>query len=58
MHTVGVWFRGEAAGGEPRADDDLDRVEFFALDGGLPAAIAFPTDRIVLADLRRTAAAG
>ena len=58
MHTVGVWFRGEAAGGEPRADDELDRVEFFALDGGLPAAIAFPTDRIVLADLRRTAAAG
>ena len=58
MHTVGVWFRGEAAGGEPRADDDLDRVEFFTLDGGLPAAIAFPTDRIVLADLRRTAAAG
>lgn len=52
MHTVGVWFRGEAASGEPRAADDLDRVEFFALDA-LPAAIAFPTDRIVLADLRR-----
>ena len=57
MHTVGVWFRGETAGGSPRADDDLDRVGFFALDG-LPAAMAFPTDRIVLADLRRTAAAG
>lgn len=57
MHTVGVWFRGEAAGGSPRAGDDLDRVGFFALDG-LPAAMAFPTDRIVLADLRRAAAAG
>ncbi len=52
MHTVGVWFRGEAARGEPRAADDLDRVAFFALDA-LPAALAFPTDRIVLADLRR-----
>ena len=51
MHTVGVWFRGEATGGEPHAADDLDRVEFFALDA-LPAAIAFPTDRVVLADLR------
>ena len=52
MHTVGVWFRAMSAAGEPRAADDLDRVEFFALDA-LPAAIAFPTDRIVLADLRR-----
>ena len=52
MHTVGVWFRGRAAGGEPRADDDLDRVRYFALDR-LPEALAFPTDRIVLADFRR-----
>lgn len=52
MHTVGVWFRAVSAVGEPRAADDLDRVGFFALDA-LPAAIAFPTDRIVLADLRR-----
>ena len=58
MHTVGVWFRGRAvaAGGEPRAADDLDRVRYFALDD-LPAAIAFPTDRIVLADLRRASRA-
>ena len=54
MHTVGIWFRGEAAGREatPCAADDLDRVEFFALDA-TPETIAFPTDRIVLADLRR-----
>ena len=56
MHTVGIWFRGEAVGGEPRAADDLDRVEFFALDA-LPAAIAFPTDRVVLADLLKPPAA-
>ena len=55
MHTVGVWFRAVSATGEARAADDLDRVEFFALDA-LPAEIAFPTDRIVLADLRRNAA--
>ena len=52
MHTVGVWFRGEAAGGEARAGDDLDRIAFFALDA-LPAGIAFSTDRVVLEDLRR-----
>ena len=55
MHTVGVWFRAASATGEPRAADDLDRLELFALDA-LPAEIAFPTDRIVLADLRRAAA--
>ena len=52
MHTVGIWFRGEPSGGRAHAADDLDRVEFFALDA-LPAEIAFPTDRLVLADLRR-----
>ena len=52
MHTVGIWFRGEPAGGEVRAADDLDRIEYFALDA-LPAEIAFPTDRMVLDDLRR-----
>lgn len=52
MHTVGIWFRGEPAGGEPHAADDLDRLDFFPLDA-LPAEIAFPTDRLVLADLRR-----
>ena len=52
MHTVGIWFRGEPAGGRPSAADDLDRVEFFALDA-LPGEIAFPTDRLVLEDLRR-----
>ena len=57
MHTVGIWFRGEAAGGAPQAADDLDRVGYFALDS-LPEAIAFPTDRIVLGDLARSAATG
>ena len=59
MHTVGIWFRGTPAAGAqgPRAADDLDRVEFFGLDA-VPDAIAFPTDRIVLADLRHDARPG
>jgi ADP-ribose pyrophosphatase YjhB (NUDIX family) len=50
--TVGVWFRGHIVSGAPQASDDLDRVEFFALDE-LPE-IAFPTDVLVLSSLRRT----
>jgi ADP-ribose pyrophosphatase YjhB (NUDIX family) len=51
QHTVGVWFTGAVTGGEPRADDDLDAVAFFPLDA-LPEPLAFPTDRIVLEELR------
>lgn len=58
MHTVGIWFRGRMAAGSAsareaaRAADDLDRIDWFALDA-LPEPLAFPTDRTVLADLRR-----
>lgn len=51
QHTVGIWFFGQPISGPLHAGDDLDRVAFFALDG-LPAPLAFPTDRLVLADLR------
>ena len=50
QHTVGVWFRCEIVGGEPRAGDDLDRVAWFPLDA-IPEPLAFPTDRLVLAAL-------
>ncbi len=50
--TVGIWFRGVARGGSLRADDDLDAVQFFPLDD-LPEPLAFPTDRLVLDQLRR-----
>ena len=51
QHTVGVWFFGHEPRGTLQAGDDLDRVDYFALDA-LPAALAFPTDLTVLANLR------
>lgn len=53
--TVGVWFYGRIAGGQPRAGDDLDRIGWFAPDAP-PEPLAFPTDRLVLADLARRGA--
>ncbi len=50
--TVGVWFYGQRVGGQPRASDDLDRVDWFPLYAP-PEPLAFPTDRLVLADLAR-----
>ena len=43
---------GEVWGGALRADDDLDDVRYFPLDD-LPEPLAFPTDRLVLDQLRR-----
>jgi 8-oxo-dGTP diphosphatase len=51
QHTVGIWFTGEVLAGEPCAADDLDAVAFFALDA-LPENLAFPTDKLVLEQLR------
>lgn len=51
QHTVGIWFTAEVLGGELRAGDDLDAVAFFPLDA-LPDDLAFPTDRLVLDQLR------
>lgn len=49
--TVGIWFAGQVVGGQLAAGDDLDRVAFFPL-AALPEPLAFPTDRLVLAELR------
>lgn len=51
QHTVGIWFRGRVLGGALRAGDDLQDVAFFPLDE-VPDALAFPTDRLVLQQLR------
>ena len=48
--TVGVWFYGTIIGGQAQASDDLDRVGWFLPDDP-PEPLAFPTDRLVLADL-------
>lgn len=50
--TVGIWFAGTVVGGQLKAGDDLDQVTFFPLDA-LPENLAFPTDRLVLAELSR-----
>ncbi|OPX19631.1 MAG: hypothetical protein BZ151_08210 [Desulfobacca sp. 4484_104] len=48
--TVGIWFSGTVIGGQLQAGDDLDQVAFFDLHY-LPENLAFPTDRLVLAEL-------
>ncbi len=54
--TVGVWFCGTVRGGSLQAGDDLDAVQFFSLES-VPA-LAFPTDRLVIDQLRRAVTAG
>ena len=52
MHSVGIWFRGEVVGGTLQAADDLDEVKYIALHQ-MPDNVAFPTDRLVLKQLRQ-----
>ncbi len=49
--TVGLWFAGQVVAGTLAPADDLDRVDFFPLTSP-PAPLAFPTDEVVLAELR------
>lgn len=50
--TVGIWFRATVIGGTLQARDDLDAVDFFPLSA-LPEPLAFPTDLLVLEQLRQ-----
>jgi len=49
--TVGIWFAGQVTGGALRAGDDLAEVAFFPLEAP-PRPLAFPTDAMVLAELK------
>ncbi len=49
--TVGLWFAGKVVGGTLKPGDDLDRVGLFPLSSP-PAPLAFPTDEVVLDELR------
>jgi ADP-ribose pyrophosphatase YjhB (NUDIX family) len=51
-HSVGIWFRGTVVHGSLRPDDDVDQVAYVPLQQ-LPDNIAFPTDRLVLTQLRQ-----
>lgn len=50
VHTVGIWFEAEVAGGELKAQGDLDEVGYFDLSS--PPPLAFPTDAVVINMLR------
>jgi ADP-ribose pyrophosphatase YjhB (NUDIX family) len=54
QHTVGIWFRGRVVGGSLLAGDDVDQVGYHPLDA-LPGRLAFPTDELVVEQLRREA---
>jgi 8-oxo-dGTP diphosphatase len=49
--TVGIWFAGRVVGGSLAAGDDLAAVDFFPL-AAPPRPLAFPTDALVVAELR------
>jgi len=48
--TVGIWFAGRVVAGDAHPGDDVDALAYFALDR--PPPLAFPTDALVLAQLR------
>jgi 8-oxo-dGTP diphosphatase len=51
--TVGIWFRGTIIGGELAASDDLDAVDYVSLASQENHPLAFPTDELVVAQLRK-----
>ncbi len=54
--TVGIWFAGRVIGGALLAGDDLSEVACYPLQAP-PEPLAFPTDALVLAELRAGKAA-
>lgn len=54
--TVGIWFAGRVAGGVLQAGDDLSEAACYPLQAP-PELLAFPTDALVLAELRAGKAA-
>jgi ADP-ribose pyrophosphatase YjhB (NUDIX family) len=50
--TVGIWFAGLVTGGVLQAGDDLADAKFFPL-AAPPQILAFPTDALVVAELKQ-----
>jgi 8-oxo-dGTP diphosphatase len=55
--TVGVWFWGKRIGGRLLPGSDAKKTQFFSLDD-LPLNLAFPTDRLVVDQLRQNMGTG
>jgi len=49
QHTVGIWFLSKVVSGTPLAGDDASELGWFELTE--PPDLAFPTDKLVLAEL-------
>lgn len=49
QHTVGIWFMAKVISGTPFAGDDASELGWFEL--AEPPEMAFPTDKLVLAEL-------
>lgn len=49
QHTVGIWFLTKVVSGTPLAGDDASEIGWFDINE--PPALAFPTDKLVLAEL-------
>ena len=52
VQTVGIWFRGTVTGGKLAASDDLNAVSYVPLTSLEDYPLAFPTDELVVAQLR------
>ena len=50
--TVGVWFWGKQIGGSLQPGSDAKQAQFFLLDQ-VPNSMAFPTDRLVIQELKQ-----
>ena len=52
QHTVGIWFLVKELGGEVRASDDLDQVNFYHYKDIETDQLAFLTDMLVINKLK------
>jgi len=50
--TVGVWFKGHIVDGNIKINHEVSEVAFFSLTD-IPEKMAFPTDELVICDLKK-----
>lgn len=52
QHTVGIWFLVEEYKGDIVANDDIDKLGFFSIDEINNLELAFPTDKLIISELK------